>query len=99
MVKKGELNGFSFDGAGYREPREIEIEVPETLQGGTDRVENHEHTFMVKFDPVTGEFLGGETNEVAGHKHRIVRGSLTEDALGHAHRFSFVEGFVQAQAA
>ena len=38
-----------------------------------------------------GKFLGGKTDVVEGHFHIIKRGTVTEDSLGHKHRFSHVE--------
>jgi hypothetical protein len=32
-IKKGELNGFSLDGAGFREEVTLEVEIPEALSG------------------------------------------------------------------
>jgi hypothetical protein len=91
-VKSGELNGFSLDGFGQRTEKPIVLEMPELLKGETDNVEDHTHSFVVKFDR-QGNFLGGMTNPAAdGHLHRIIRGTVTEPAQGHVHRFSFVEG-------
>ena len=97
MVKSGELNGFSLDGIGVRTPANLAIDMPELLKGETDKVGNHNHSFTVKFDDV-GNFLGGDTSPGPdGHVHRIVRGTVTEPSLGHSHRFSFVEGVLNAQ--
>lgn len=95
QVKKGELNGFSMEAVVRRTQREIEIEVPETVVGKTDSVQNHTHTFTVKFSE-EGDFLGGSTNDVNGHSHKITKGTATDTADGHTHRFSFVEAFVNA---
>lgn len=92
-IKKGELNGFSFDGAGFREEVTLEVEIPEALSGLTDRVQDHAHQFTVRFD-ADGNFLGGETDIVQGHRHTITRGTLTDESAGHSHRFSYVEGFL-----
>jgi hypothetical protein len=99
MVKSGELNGFSIDGFGFRTMTKLEIEIPDVLEGETEFVAGHKHGFMVKFGE-DGSFLGGRTTEAEdGHWHEILRGTLTEEAAGHAHRFSFVEGVLDAQAA
>ena len=98
LVKSGELNGFSLDGMGLRTPATFEVEMPELLKGETDKVGNHSHAFAVKFDEV-GNFLGGQTTPGPdGHVHQIVRGTVTEPALGHSHRFSFVEGVLNVAA-
>lgn len=92
MVKSGELGGFSMYGKGERIPTYITIEVPEDgiVKGETDEQDEHKHIFLLKFDEA-GNFEGGETNVVDGHAHKIVKGTVTEDADGHRHRFSFVE--------
>ncbi|NOQ30235.1 MAG: hypothetical protein GQ570_03835 [Helicobacteraceae bacterium] len=91
-IKKGELNGFSLDGKALGSMKEIEIEIPESVEGRTTKSEedNHEHTFTVKFDE-EGNFMGGGTDEVNGHSHKITKGTVTESVEGHNHRFSFVE--------
>lgn len=99
LVKSGELNGFSLDGMGIRVDTLLEIEMPEMITGETDNAEGHKHKFFVKYDQ-DGNFLGGMTDQAPdGHWHRILRGTITEDASGHGHRFSFVEGVLDAQVA
>lgn len=90
LVKAGEINGFSLDGKGKGEETELEIEIPEFVKGGTDYAEGHMHVFKVSFDD-EGNFLGGRTVDDADHMHLIKRGTLTEEANDHAHRFSYVE--------
>lgn len=100
MVKSGELNGFSLDGFGVRTEKPFEVEMPDALTGQTSHDASHEHGFAVKFDG-DGNFLGGSTNPGRdGHVHTIARGTVTEPAgwPSHSHRFSFVEGVLNAQA-
>lgn len=94
MVEKGELNGFSFDGSGFREEVEVEIVIPEEVTGLTSLTKSHAHQFIVKFDSETGAFLGGQSDEVDGHSHKITTGTLTDEVDGHTHTFSYVEGFL-----
>ena len=97
MVKSGELNGFSLDGMGVRTETVFEIDMPDVLKGETDDVSGHRHTFFVKYDD-EGNFLGGYTDPGPnGHVHSIARGTVTEQADHHTHRFSFVEGVLNAQ--
>ncbi|MCA1777191.1 MAG: XkdF-like putative serine protease domain-containing protein [Loktanella sp.] len=97
LVKSGELNGFSLDGYGARIPGTIEYELPDIVKGETDEVADHSHDFSVRFSD-EGEFLGGQTGPGPdGHVHRIQRGTVTEETNGHKHRFSFVEGVLNAQ--
>jgi hypothetical protein len=95
MVKSGDLNGFSLDGMGLRIPTNLEIELPEYLKGETDG-EDHKHMFQVQFSE-TGQFLGGETDVVDGHSHKIIKGTVTEDGGDppHNHRFSWVDGILK----
>lgn len=94
MVKSGELNGFSLDGSAVRVDTTLEIEMPLVLAGETEEADGHKHTFHVRFD-AQGNFLGGATGPGPdGHVHRISRGTSTDDAEGHSHRFSFVEGIL-----
>jgi hypothetical protein len=102
-VKKGELNGFSIDGKAVGSITEIEIEVPDFVEGRTTKSEanGHSHRFKVHLEE-DGTLIGGVTDEVLGHKHEIKRGTVTEEAEGHVHRFSFVElltGHVNEEAA
>jgi hypothetical protein len=99
QVEKGELNGFSLDGTGLSVPTVFEVEIPEMLTGRTLKSEDgHDHEYFVEYDE-DGTFLGGRTTPAAdGHFHIIKRGTVTEDTNGHNHRFSFVEGILNAQA-
>jgi hypothetical protein len=94
LVKNGDLNGFSLDGLGIRVPTNLEIDLPELLKGETTSTNDHKHMFEVKFSD-EGSFLGGWTNEVNGHKHQILKGTVTEEANGHTHRFSWVDGILR----
>lgn len=91
QVMDGELNGFSLEAAVLKTPQEVEVEIPAFVHGGTSENDSHSHTFKVDFDVETGDFKGGVTDTVNGHFHTIKRGTITEDAEGHNHRFSYVE--------
>lgn len=99
LVKSGELNGFSFDGEGYRVETVLEIDMPDAIEGETVEERGHVHTFVVRYDQ-EGNFLGGVTGPGPdGHVHKILRGTVTETTDDHAHRFSFVEGVLCAEIA
>jgi hypothetical protein len=89
-IKKGELNGFSFEGIGLRAAATVQLDIPDSVSGQSQEAAGHCHRFVVAFDEA-GCFLGGETDEVAGHRHGIRKGTVTEDAAGHSHRYSFAE--------
>jgi len=95
-IKSGEINGFSMEAALVRTPTKVVMDIPEYLNGRTDYVADHEHSFSVKFD-ASGNLVGGETDTVDGHFHTITRGTVTETALGHSHRFSYIEGLPELQ--
>lgn len=89
-VKKGEINGFSMEAMVVREEMEIEIEIPPVVSGLTSKTEAHVHKFYVTYD-ANGKFKGGTTDEVDGHKHSIIAGTITEEVNGHRHKFSAVD--------
>jgi hypothetical protein len=90
-VKSGKINGLSLEAMVVKTPTELEIDIPPIIEGRTAKADDgHEHVFYVSYDH-QGEFLGGVTDEVAGHKHVIKRGTITETVNDHAHRFSYVE--------
>lgn len=92
-VLKGEINGFSVEALVHKSDVEVEIEIPPVITGMTSKSEDHEHKFYVTFD-AEGNFLGGVTDSVAGHSHRITRGTATCVEKGHSHRFACIDDFV-----
>jgi hypothetical protein len=91
-VEAGEWNGFSVEALVQKETRDVEIDIPPVITGRTYKSEDksHEHTFYVSYSE-DGKFLGGVTDRVDGHIHKILRGTHTENADGHMHRFSHVD--------
>ena len=100
MVKSGQLNGFSLDGTGVRVDTLLDVAVPDFFNGETSETDGHVHPFVVSYG-LDGTFLGGRTVGPADHYHEIVRGTVTEPgaADGHTHRFSFLEGVLDASVA
>lgn len=92
-ILNNEYNGFSIDGEGFGVTKEVEVYIPDELTGETSTDEDHSHKFTVYFDD-EGKFTGGYTDEVNGHSHQILRGTVTQKVSGHRHTFSFVEGLV-----
>lgn len=91
-VKKQEINGFSMEALVTRRSEIVEVIIPEIVSGKTMKSEDHEHTFYVSYDD-NGHFRGGRTDPGPdGHVHTIRKGTITEDANGHSHRFSHIEG-------
>lgn len=93
QVQSGDLNGFSFQALVI--PVEMDIEylsirdhVGVTYKSETEGHDDHDHVYYVEVDS-KGTIIGGWTDEGPdGFSHRIVRGSVTQKANGHNHRFS-----------
>lgn len=92
-VESGDLNSFSLEGYSFKEDAVIEIEVPPVISGTTSENAGHSHKFYVAYTE-DGSFAGGTTDVVNGHSHVIKRGSATEEAAGHRHRFSHVDDMI-----
>jgi len=90
MIKKGELNSFSMQALVHKDLVEVEIDLPPVIQGQTMKSEGHAHTFSVAYDD-SGKFMGGRTDSQNGHFHAIRRGTATEEANSHTHRFSHMD--------
>jgi hypothetical protein len=95
-IRNGELNGFSLEGLALRhdEPSVINVDVPEVVICSTLKSDTVSHVHQVKlfFDDI-GNIVSGETSFDDGHRHTIVRGTVTEKAGSpeHQHKFSFLE--------
>lgn len=94
-VMSGELNGFSMEALVRRSDKEVELEFPDHLSGSTTMDEGHSHAFTIYYDE-NGMLKGGVTDEVNGHVHQIIAGTVTEYSGGpsksHRHGFSAVDG-------
>ncbi len=93
-MKSWGLGGFSMYGAGMREKRQVEIEIPEDgiVKGDTyqDGDSTHQHEFTVEIND-SGGIVKGYTDTINGHSHKISKGTATEESAGHKHRYSFIE--------
>lgn len=95
MILNGELNGFSMQALVVVDDEETtEIEIPKTISGETFEEEGHTHTYTIRHDD-EGNFLGGSTNTVEGHSHKILRGTSTLNSGDpvHKHKYSFLEDY------
>lgn len=94
-IKKQEINGFSLQALVNKDTVSVEMDIPPVVQGRTFKHEDdgHDHTFFVSYDK-DGKFRGGHTDVASGHFHTIRKGSVTEEADGHLHRFSHLEDLV-----
>ncbi len=93
QIKRGELNGFSFEA--LVKPVDVEITMRQVrdLVGETEEAADHDHVFFAQVNE-QGRVVAGNTSINAGadgimHDHRIRRGTVTE--MGgddrHVHRF------------
>ena len=106
-IKDGKINGFSLQALVHRKASEMEITVPDQIEGDTESAADHSHRFIVQFDEA-GNFVGGRTSVEGGHYHEITRGSATDAARDsggvvegdkHTHRFHFVDALLEMQSA
>ena len=101
-VKSGKLNGFSMQASVFVTDRTVMLEIPEEVEGLTQIAsdgDGHRHEYIVRFD-ANGDFVGGKSNVVNGHRHVIRRRSITgmsedpvgkELADGHFHRYTLLD--------
>lgn len=101
-VKSGKLNGFSMQASVYVTDRVVTLEVPDQVEGLTQVAsdgDDHRHRYLVRFDS-NGDFVGGVSDVVNGHKHSIRRRSITEMSTdpvnkeladGHFHRYTLLD--------
>lgn len=92
-ILDGKINGFSMEALVTKEDVEVEVDIPPVITGSTSEDEGHSHQFFVSYDD-DGNFLGGVTDEVDGHRHVIKGGTVTEIAETHRHKFSSVDNVV-----
>lgn len=102
-VERGELNGFSMQASVFGVPgRTLELWVPEELDGATHEADGHSHLYLVKFDD-EGKISGGRalardpSGRSLDHTHTIVKGTVTEAAMGHTHRFAVMDRLMALQ--
>lgn len=89
LVKKGELNGFSFAGPANRTDVEVIAQKLEHAKGTTENnlggpMPPHSHPVELSFDE-DGRPIPTKTGEVLGHTHDIVATTATIGAFDHSH--------------
>lgn len=91
-IKAGKLNGYSFDASVKKVPRRVMVDIAKIATGrvavNTDQdvIPAHSHSFYVEFTS-EGRISMGFTDEQVGHTHTIKGTVVTEEAMGHTHRF------------
>lgn len=91
-VLDGEINGFSYEALVNFTPATLVMEDDGSRQGVTEpALDGHVHNWfaMVGLD---NRPLGGGTDVVNGHSHRISTHTVTDEAADHVHRFNIVTG-------
>lgn len=91
-ILDNKYNGFSLEALAYQTEVTVDLEFNPEVRGTTTNDEDHEHSFVVYFDE-EGNFLGGKTDVILGHSHEIKRGTVTELANGHRHKFHYIENY------
>ena len=86
-IKSGELAGFSMEVLCKQYPVVVSVLINPTSIGVTEEADGHKHYFYAEVND-EGVVVGGRTSNDAGHTHEIRRGTATEMAYGHKHRFS-----------
>lgn len=93
QIKKGELNGFSFEALVRPVDVEVTLQQVRDLVGKSEEADGHDHMFFVQVNE-QGRVVHGHTSMDADpdgdvHDHRIRRATVTE--MGgddrHVHRF------------
>jgi hypothetical protein len=87
MIKDGKINGVSFEALAKKSYSLVEVSGSVEFYGQTSKYEDHDHFFVVKLDN-RGKVVAGVTSYDSGHSHQIYKGTATDEAMGHAHRFS-----------
>lgn len=85
-VKSGELNGYSFEAYVRKVPTIVIVSMVQDNVGETEEQQGHSHLFFARLDD-EGRVVAGRTTTDAGHSHEIRKGTATEMAAGHSHRY------------
>lgn len=92
-ILDGNLNGFSYEALVSALPVAVATAGHDHTTGSTypDPFDGHTHEFVVMFD-ADGEIVGGGTDVVQNHSHKIGRYTYTERSANiggnnHAHRY------------
>jgi hypothetical protein len=91
-VKSGEINGFSIEALVRSKTRKVALLIPDSIEGRTlksDQVD-HTHGWVCEITD-EGEIVGHTTDDDTGHFHLLQKGTTTEEAAGHRHRWSLLD--------
>lgn len=96
-ILDGDINGYSYEALMTFFEAQMSLTDSGVRVGFTEYYvaedgTQHRHGFMVVVDPMDTRVSEGGTDEVNGHFHTISGGSVTDEADGHKHRYTLVEG-------
>jgi len=94
-VKKGDLNGFSFDGTVTPVPARASVSVMRRMVGKTELsfkglLPEHSHTLEIEFNE-DGKVIPCFTGMALGHCHEVVQATSTKSELEHSHRLILMQ--------
>ena len=87
------INGYSYMAYVATQSAAVVMEDDGMRMGVTepDTTDGHTHEYMVLVDENNRPISGGTTN-TSGHSHAILVHTVTEEAVGHVHRYNLVTG-------
>lgn len=94
-IKKGDLNGFSFQGGVHKEKVRAVVTTTKQMVGETEKsaeglLPPHNHQLNLFFG-MEGKILSGVTSEELSHFHEVLKATATEEAMEHSHRLVLIE--------
>jgi len=94
-VKRGELNGFSFDGSVTPVKARASVSVIQRMVGKTEKsfkgiLPEHSHDLEVEFND-DGVIIPTYTSETLNHVHKVMKATSTEMEIDHSHRLILMQ--------
>lgn len=86
-IKRGELNGFSFEAFVKKIPATVEFEYEPVVAGETLEADDHKHAYAIEVSE-DGLITAGQTSKDHEHTHSILKYVMTEKSSGHTHRYA-----------
>lgn len=92
-ILDGKINGYSYEALVSFLSATLQVVDDGVRQGVTepDVFDGHTHVFMVMVD-ITNRPIDGGTSETNGHSHTISTHTITDESVGHVHRYNLVIG-------
>ncbi len=92
-VLAGDINGFSYEALVSFTQATLVVDDDGTRQGTTSPAieDGHTHEFAVLVGEDNRPISGGTSTD-HGHSHTITKHTVTDEAAGHVHRYTLVQG-------